>query len=309
MLRTLSVGLLLLPLTALAGAGCGNEFDSATGPGGSAPSSSSSGKTSTSGASASSGGGGASGGSGGSASTGGGTSSSVGAASASSSTSASSSGAVDAGVDGGPAGPSLGSASTFAVLGGSTVTNTGVATTIVGDLGVSPGTALTGIPAGEPTAGVKHAGDPVAAQAQADVTIAYNALAAMPCDVVLTGKDLGGLTLTPGVYCYSSSAAQLSGALTLDAQGKTGAIFVFQIGSTLTTTTNSTITMINGGQACDVYWQVGSSATIGKANAFAGNILSFASITMMTGADLSGRALARTGAVTLDTNVVGSCAN
>jgi type VI secretion system secreted protein VgrG len=189
------------------------------------------------------------------------------------------------------------------------VTNTGVATTIVGDLGVSPGTALTGIPAGVPTGGVAHAGDPVAAQAQADVTTAYNALKSMPCDVVLTGKDLGGLTLKPGVYCYSSSAAQLSGALTLDAQGDANAVFVFQIGSTLTTTTNSTVTMINGGQACDVFWQVGSSATVGKANKFAGNMLAFASITLMTGADVAGRALARTGAVTLDTNAVavGSC--
>jgi hypothetical protein len=134
-------------------------------------------------------------------------------------------------------------------------------------------------------------------------------LKGLPCDVVLTGKDLGGLTLKPGVYCYASSVAQLSGALTLDAQGKADAVFVFQIGSTLTTTTGSTITMINGGQPCYVYWQVGSSATIGKGNKFAGNILSFASITLMTGASVAGRVLARTGAVTLDTNdaAVGSC--
>jgi hypothetical protein len=186
-----------------------------------------------------------------------------------------------------------------------------VATTIVGDLGVSPGTAITGIPAGVPTGGVEHAGDPVAAQAQADLTTAYDALMGMPCDVVLTGKDLGGLTLKPGVYCYSSSAAQLSGALTLDAQGDANAVFVFQIGSTLTTTTSSTVTMINGGQPCDVFWQVGTSATIGGANHFAGNLVAFASITLMSGADLAGRALARNGAVTMAANglAVGACTN
>jgi hypothetical protein len=156
---------------------------------------------------------------------------------------------------------------------------------------------------------VEHAGDPVAAQAQADVTTAYNALKSMPCDVTLTGQDLGGMTLKAGVYCYASSAAQLSGALMLDAQGDANAVFVFQIGSTLTTTTNSTVTMINGGQACNVFWQVGSSATVGKANKFAGNMLAFASITLMTGTDVAGRALARTGAVTMDANTVavGSC--
>jgi Ice-binding-like len=207
--------------------------------------------------------------------------------------------------------PSLGTAASFTVLGGSTVTNTGASTSIVGDLGVSPGTALTGIPAGEPTGGVTHAGDPVAAEAQADVTTAYDALKGLPCDVVMTGKDLGGLTLAPGVYCYAASAAQLSGALTLDAQGKADAVFVFQIGSTLTTTTNSTVTMINGAEPCHVYWQVGSSGTIGKGNAFAGNILAFASITLMTGASVAGRALAQTGAVTMDTNTlaVGACSD
>jgi len=297
MLRSLPVScLLLLPFATLLGVNCGGA--SGSGGSGGAATSSTDGATSSSSTAQS-------------------TSSASVSASASASGSvsststsgagASSSGASDAG-DGGIEVPSLGSAAAFTVLGGSTVTSTG-ATTITGDLGVSPGTALTGIPAGVPTGGVKHAGDPVAAQAQADLTIAYGALMGKPCDVELTGRDLGGMTLEPGVYCYSSSAAQLSGDLTLDAQGKAGAVFVFKIGSTLTTTTNSTVKLINGAQACDVFWQVGSSATIGKGNKLAGNILSFASVTLMTGASLAGRALARTGAVTLDTNdiAVGAC--
>jgi hypothetical protein len=307
MLRNLSAGcLFLVPLAALSASGCGGASGSEAGAGGVA-STSSAVTTSTGSVAVSTSSGGGATGTSSSASTG--TSSSASTATSSSATSASSSSGAGGGGGGGTGEPSLGSAAIFTVLGGSTVTNTGVSTTIVGDLGVSPGTALTGIPAGEPTDGVEHAGDPVAAQAQADLTTAYDALKALPCDVVMTGKDLGGLTLAPGVYCYASSAAQLSGALTLDAQGDASAVFVFQIGSTLTTTTSSTITMINGGQPCHVYWQLGSSGTIGKGNAFAGNILSFASITLMTGANVSGRALARTGAVTMDTNdlAVGAC--
>ena len=195
------------------------------------------------------------------------------------------------------------------MLGGSTVTNTGTSTTIVGDLGVSPGTAITGLPAGVPTGGTEHLGDPVAAQAEADLTTAYNTLAGMPCDTILTGKDLAGMTLTPGVYCYVGVAGQLSGALTLDAQNNPDALFVIQIASTLTTTNSATVTLINGGQACNVYWQVGTSATIGESNMFAGNIVAFASITLMANTNLAGRALARTAAVTLDANnvAVGSC--
>jgi len=196
--------------------------------------------------------------------------------------------------------PSLGTAQRFAVLGGSAVTNTGPST-ITGDLGVSPGNAVSGFPPGLVAGGTIHSADAVALQAQRDVTTAYNALAGQACDTVLTGQDLGGLTLTPGVYCYAA-AAQLTGTLTLDAQGNPSAVFIFQIGSTLTTASNAKVQVINGGSPCNIYWKVGSSATLGTATTFVGNILALTSITLTTGANISGRALARNGAVTLDTN-------
>lgn len=195
--------------------------------------------------------------------------------------------------------PPLGTAKNFAVLGGSTVTNTG-SSGVVGDLGVWPGSAITGFPPGT-VSGVTHTTDAVAMQAQSDVTTAYKALTGQACDVDLTGQDLGGLTLTSGVYCFSSSA-QLTGILTLDAQGNADAVFIFKMGSTITTASASSVVIINGGQKCKVYWQVGSSATIGSTTDFVGNILALTSITMNTGANLNGRALARNGAVTMDTN-------
>ncbi|MBF0259292.1 MAG: DUF3494 domain-containing protein, partial [Desulfamplus sp.] len=203
----------------------------------------------------------------------------------------------------------LGTAENFGVLGGSTVTNTG-ASSITGDLGIWPGLAYPGFPPGT-VIGTIHAGDPVASQAQSDVTTAYNFLAAMPCSIPanhLTGQDLGGMTLAPGVYCFDTSA-QLTGTLTLDAQNDPNAYFVFQIGSTLTTAPNSSVNLINGAADCNVeiYWQVGTSATLDLGTQFAGNILAMASVTLNTGATLSGRALARTGAVTMDTNSVSVC--
>jgi len=202
--------------------------------------------------------------------------------------------------------PGLGAASSYAVLGGQTVTNTG-STTIGGDVGVSPGTAVTGFPPGIVTGGTIHLADANAQLAQDDVTTAYNALAAAPCTADLTGQDLGGMTLTEGVYCFSSSA-QLTGELTLDAQGNAAAVFIFQIGTTLTTASNSSVLVTNGGGDCNVFWQVGSSATIGTGTTFVGNILALQSITLTTGASVSGRSLARNGAVTMDTNDVSTLA-
>ncbi len=197
----------------------------------------------------------------------------------------------------------LGTAGTFSILGGSTVTNTGATTTITGSVGVSPGNSIIGLPAGQPTLGTIHAGDPTAANAQTDLTTAYNDLAGRPCGTNMTSLDLGGRTLAPGVYCFNSSA-QLTGTVTLDGQGNANSVFVIQIGSTLTTASNAAVSLIGGALARNVYWQVGSSATLGTGTAFKGNIIALASITLTSGASLNGRALARTGAVTLDTNAV-----
>ena len=198
----------------------------------------------------------------------------------------------------------LGTAESFAVLGGSTVTNTGP-TVVSGNLGVSPGSAVTGFPPGIVVPpGTIHSADAVALQAQSDVVIAYNDLAGRASNFDLTGQDLGGLTLVPGVYTFSSSA-QLTGTLTLDAQGNPDAEFIFQIGSTITTASNSSVNVINGADGCNVYWQVGSSATLGTNTAFTGNILALTSITLVTNATImDGRALARNGAVTMDSNQV-----
>jgi len=200
-----------------------------------------------------------------------------------------------------PAGPSLGRAASFAVLGGSTVTNTG-ATAITGDLGVSsPGVSVIGFPPGTMARGAQHVGDPAANQGQADAQSAYAVLAGKPCTTPLTGQDLGGKTLAPGVYCFTSSA-QLTGRLVLDGQGKgANGVWIFQIASTLTTATNSSVLVRKGARAGNVFWQVGSAATLGTGTAFVGNILAYSSITMNTASNLSGRALARE-AVTMDRN-------
>jgi len=197
----------------------------------------------------------------------------------------------------------LGTADDFGVLGATTVTNTGL-TVINGDVGLSPGTAVTGFPPGVVN-GTIHAADAVAAQAQTDLTDAYNVAAGRPCDTLLTGQDLGGMVLTHGVYCFSSSAG-LTGTLTLDGEGDPNAVFIFQIGSTLTTASASRVNFVNSAQSCLAIWQVGSSATLGTTTAFGGSILALTSITATTGATVDGRLLARNGAVTLDTNTVTS---
>ncbi len=196
----------------------------------------------------------------------------------------------------------LGTGQGFAILAGSAVTNTG-SSVITGSLGVSPGAAVSGFPPGIVIGGTTHAADAEALQAQNDTTTTYNHLAGQACDVDLTGQDLGGMTLVSGVYCFSSSA-QLTGTVTLNAEGDANAAWVFKTGSTLTTASNSSVMLKNGGQQCNVFWQVGSSATLGTTTSFIGSIVALTSITLNTGANLSGRALARNGAVTLDTNNV-----
>ena len=191
--------------------------------------------------------------------------------------------------------PSLGTALNFAALAGSTITNTGPSV-ITGNLGLDPGSAVTGFPPGSVT-GTEHISDAVALQAKNDLVTGYTDAANSSSTSDLTGKDLGGQNLTPGVYTFSSSA-QLTGSLTLSGNG----VFIFRIGSTLTTASNSVVLLQDGAQACAVYWQVGSSATLGSTTQFQGNLMALTSITMVTGANLTGRALARNGALTLDTN-------
>jgi Ice-binding-like len=191
----------------------------------------------------------------------------------------------------------LGTSANFGLLAGSGITNASSATMITGDVGSAPTPAVTGLLASQVNGTLYLNPDPATTQAQVDLTVAYNQAAGAPCGTDLTGQDLGGLTLVAGVYCFSSSAL-LTGTLTLDAQGNANAQWIFQMGSTITTAVNSTVTIINGGTICNVYWQVGSSATIETGNVFLGNILALTSITL-DGGTLEGRALARNGAVTI----------
>jgi hypothetical protein len=220
--------------------------------------------------------------------------------------------------------PALASSQTFAVLGATTVTNTG-ASVITGDLGLSPpGVSVTGfslvpgvnrIVVGPPPAtgvtsgpgivtGTIHVADPVALLAHADAAKAYAALLAQTCNTNLSGQDLGGQTLAPGVYCFNTSA-QLTGQLTLSGNG----VYVFQIGSTLTTASNSSVVLASGALAGNVFWQVGSSSTLGIATVFVGNLIAFTSDTVTTGVSVMGRVFALGGAVTLDSNNITSAAS
>ncbi len=199
--------------------------------------------------------------------------------------------------------PFLGTAQSFAVLGSSTVTNTGT-TRIHGDVGVYPGTSMTGMGTAVIT-GTQYPGIPPADQARIDATNAFNILAGQSVSQVLTGQDLGSVgTLSPGVYKFASSA-QLTGTLILDFASNPGGSFVFQMGSTLTTASNSLVNVLNGASNSGIYWEVGSSATLGTGTTFAGNIIALASVTLTTNASIMcGRAIALTGAVTMDTNTI-----
>jgi Ice-binding-like len=199
----------------------------------------------------------------------------------------------------------LGEADSFAVLAASTVTSAGVSA-LTGNLGVSPGTAMTGFPPGT-VMGTMHSADAAANQAQADLGAAY-ADAAGRAPAALVSGSLGGQTFTRGVY--NSATFELTGDLTLDAQNDPASVFIFQAGSTLATTASSQMNLVNGAQACNVFWQVGSSATLGSSSVFVGNILAWTSISMTAGVTMDGRALAHNGAVTLidDTIAASHCA-
>jgi cell division septation protein DedD len=200
----------------------------------------------------------------------------------------------------------LGTAGSFAVLAGAGITNTGP-TTVNGDVGTFPTTTITG--AGSMTInGTNHAGDGVTQQAQTDLVAAYNNAAAQgPTNPIVA--DLGGQSLSPGVY-NSASSIGLTGALTLNGGGDPNAVFVFQAGSALTTASASSVVLTNGAQACNVFWQIGSSATLGTGSTFRGTVIALQSITVTTGVTVDGRVLARNGAVTLDTDTISrsSCA-
>lgn len=191
----------------------------------------------------------------------------------------------------------------FRVLAGSTVANTG-GTTVAGDVGVWAGTSVTGFGPGTMTGngGVPHVADPAAQTAQSDLTIAYNNAAGRAVGAAVAG-NIGGQTLTPGVYTSTSSLAISSGDLTLN--GNSNGVFIFQIPSALTVTSGRKVILTGGALASNVFWQVGSSATLGTTSNFSGTILANSSITMATGATLHGRALARVGGVTLDSNIIG----
>lgn len=196
---------------------------------------------------------------------------------------------------------SLGTAGNFAVLAGSTITNTGP-TTINGDLGLSPGTAVTGFPPGQLN-GNSHTADAVAAEAKTDLAAAYNDAAARPTTATV-GVELGGTTKTPGVYDSPAGTFGITGTLTLDGQADPDAVFIFKAASTLITASASSVHLVNGAQSANVFWKVGSSATLGTYSTIRGNVMALASITATTGVTVDGRLMARTAAVTLDTNEV-----
>jgi len=197
----------------------------------------------------------------------------------------------------------LGSASTLAVLAGASITSTG-ATNITGDIGLSPGSSIGGFPPGILT-GTQHINDATSDQAKLDLTAAYNDLAGRTStDIVTLSGNIGGLTLTPGLYKSTSSLAISSGDLTFDAKGNADAVFIIQIATTLTTTSGRKVILSGGALASNIFWQVGSSATFGTTSVFKGTVLAMQSITLNTGATVDGRVLARTGSITMAGNTI-----
>jgi len=195
----------------------------------------------------------------------------------------------------------LGTADNFAVLAGSAITNTG-SSVINGNIGLTPGSAITGFPAGIIN-GDRQVANPAAVQAQVDLTAAYlNAFGQTPVSTIPT--ELGGSIKTAGIYDSTDGTFAITGTLTLDGQGNPDSVFIFKTASTLITDGASTVKLVNGAQACNVFWQVGSSATLGANSIFKGNILTLTSATLTTGANVEGRVMSRNGAVTLDSNVI-----
>jgi hypothetical protein len=195
----------------------------------------------------------------------------------------------------------LGAATPYAVIAGTTITNTG-STVITGNIGLSPGTSITGFPPGL-VSGTTGAANATSLAAQTSAIAAYGVAAGATPFTTVAGGNIGGTTLSPGVY-EAASAMQLTGPVTLNAGGDASAVFIFQAGSTLTTASGASVVLEGGAQACNVFWQVGSSATLGSATSFVGTILALASVTLNSGASVNGRLLAQTGAVTLNDNII-----
>ncbi|MBA3704356.1 MAG: DUF3494 domain-containing protein [Bacteroidetes bacterium] len=197
----------------------------------------------------------------------------------------------------------LAGASSLAILSGSSITNTG-ATVVTGDMGLSPGTSIGGFPPGILN-GTQHINDAIANQAKLDLTAAYNDAAGRTCtDIVTLSGNIGGLTLTPGLYKSTSSLAISSGDLTFDAKGNANAVFIIQIASTLTTTSGRKVILSGGASASNIFWQVSSSATFGTTSVFKGTVMAMQSVSFNTGATLDGRALARNGTITMAGNTI-----
>lgn len=193
--------------------------------------------------------------------------------------------------------------SNFAILAGSEITSTG-ATSITGDIGLSPGSSIGGFPPGV-LVGTQHINDAISDQAKLDLTAAYNDAAGRTAtDIVTISGNIGGLTLTPGLYKSTSSLAISSGDLTFDAKGNANAVFIIQIASTLTTTSDRKVILAGGAKASNIFWQVGTSVTFGTTSVFKGTVMAMQSITFNTGATLDGRALARIGGITMAGNTI-----